>query len=193
MNELLKTIGFTAKQFSISNEILHLLETLSKDDTSYLGLLPREIFNIVINNSRITPKELFGLADNYHYGYILIKFTNFVIILFFNEKSECDNFGNNRLSCDYFIIKYNVSMKYERLFISVVNNIIYLYFYDAYEENTDNIYMNYDESDIYFVEPINNDLLKDATKILNSIILREIHTYNYINFFSNKSNIFFDQ
>lgn len=193
VDRLLETIGFTAKQFSISNEILHLLETLSKNDTSYLSLLPREIFNIVINNSRITPKQLYELADNYEKGYILIKSTNFVIILFFNEKSRCDYFGIPRLTCNYFIIECYVSIHYDKLYISVKNNIIDLGFYNQHDDFDDTIDIKYDESEIYFIEPINNGLLRDAAKLLNSIILRELHHYNYINFFSNKSNIFFDQ
>lgn len=179
--ELLKTIGFTANQFSISNEILDLLEILSKDNAYYLSLLPREIFNIVIDNSRITPKQLFKIADNYHYGYILIKSENFVIILYFYEKSRNYFCGNEILDCSYFIIEYSGSIKYDYLYITVSDNTnINLYFYDTYEENTDELNIKYDESEIYFIELINKDLLKDATKLLNSIILRELLHYNYI-------------
>ncbi len=192
-NELLKTIGFTAKQFSISNEILHLLETLSNDNTSYLSLLPREIFNIVINNVRITPKQLFKLADNYDNGFILIKSRDIVILLFFNEKSGCNYFSNSILDCKYFLIEHQITMHYDNLYISVKDNIIDLDFYNKNDDFDDTITIKYDESEIYFIERINNGLLKDATKLLNRIILRELLHYNYINFFSNKSNIFFDQ
>ncbi len=50
MDDILKSIGFTAKNCLVSNDIIDLLNTLYNDKTTYLSLLPSEIFKVIIEN-----------------------------------------------------------------------------------------------------------------------------------------------
>jgi len=94
VKRLLETIGFTANNCLVSPTVIKLLKTLSTDNTSYLSLLPKEIFNLVENKfktylkfKKLSKKILFKLMKKFKdTKYMLIVNNDDIFILRFDEE-----------------------------------------------------------------------------------------------------------
>lgn len=185
MSDILQSIGFTANHCLVSNDIILLLNKLYDDKTTYLSLLPSEIFNIIIGNLYINlvfhnvNKETFDeLIDKYNDKYILITNKNINILI-----NNINSIGYMKYiykyRCNGFIIKtkYYLS-KYiwkNMHFIEINNNDKFVFSFMKRKNYKSLHVFNLDAISLYIVKPVNKDtLIKNNSEILHRIIIHEL-------------------
>ncbi len=187
MTDILQSIGFTSNHCLVSYDIIPLLNTLHNDKTTYLSLLPSEIFKVIIENLYInlefhnvnkkTFAGLVGLKYKYHGKYILITNKNMNILI--NNINSSDHMNMN-YRCNGFIIKtkYYLSQYIWKnthfIQININDKIQFSFFKGKYS-----MYLHVfklDAISLYIVKPDNNDdtLIKNNSEILHRIIIHEL-------------------